>query len=205
MNKSSTYFALVSIALALILTATSPLVPAQEAPQISSSLAKNLWRQAHFFFDEGMDDRAIRACEELLAWARENNEPAIEKKMSEMLAALQARQQAPAVTKPATAAPAPAMQTNHPDCGFASVKDIPATEVYRIITTTPQEFLVCQQDRDCTVAYNFCGTNRAVNKSSQTCYEAVARQFDISAGCSPADPVPASAVCRNQSCLLQYQ
>ena len=42
------------------------------APKISSSLAKNLWRQAHFYFEEGLYPQAIRACEELLAWAQEN-------------------------------------------------------------------------------------------------------------------------------------
>ena len=119
MSKPSAYFALVPIALALILAATGPRVLAQEAPRISSSLAKNLWRQAHFYFDEGMDAKATRACEELLAWARENDEPAIEKKMSEMLAALRARQQAPATVKPAPASPAPAMQTSQPACGYA--------------------------------------------------------------------------------------
>ena len=58
------------------------------APKISSSLAKNLYRQAHFYFEEGMNPQAIRACEELLAWAKENNEPAIEKEMNDMLTIL---------------------------------------------------------------------------------------------------------------------
>ena len=62
------------------------------APKISSSLAKNLWRQAHFYFEEGLNPQAIRACEELLAWAQENNEPAIEKEMNDMLAVLYAKE-----------------------------------------------------------------------------------------------------------------
>ena len=69
------------------------------APKISSSLAKNLWRQAHFYFEEGLNPQAIRACEELLAWARENNEPAIEKKMNEMLAILYAKEKSSQPTK----------------------------------------------------------------------------------------------------------
>ena len=70
------------------------------APKISSSLAKNLWRQAHFYFEEGLYPQAIRACEELLAWAQENNEPAIEKKMNDMLAILYAKEQTSQPTEP---------------------------------------------------------------------------------------------------------
>ena len=86
------YPAIILLAISLALAVATSRVQATEAPNISSSLAKNLWHQAHFFFEEGMDSRAIRACEELQAWARENNEPEIEKKMSEMLAELRARQ-----------------------------------------------------------------------------------------------------------------
>jgi len=85
----------VLVILSLTLSGTGLPALAQDAPKLSSSLAKNLWRQAHFYFEEGMDAKAIRACEELQAWARKNNEPAVEKKMSDMLAALRARQQAP--------------------------------------------------------------------------------------------------------------
>ena len=95
MNDTSKYAVLFLVVLALTLSGTGLPALAQDAPKLSSSLAKNLWRQAHFYFEEGMDAKAIRACEELQAWARENNEPAIEKKMSDMLAELRARQQAP--------------------------------------------------------------------------------------------------------------
>ena len=65
----------------------------KETPKISSSLAKNLWRQAHFYFEERLNPQAIRACEELLAWAQENNEPEIETEMNDMLAILYAKEQ----------------------------------------------------------------------------------------------------------------
>ena len=69
-----------------LLAGAVPQALARDAPDLSSSLAKNLWRQAHFYFEEGMDAKAIRACEELQAWARDNNEPAVEEEMSKTLA-----------------------------------------------------------------------------------------------------------------------
>lgn len=90
------YFVFLLVFMSLIIPGTGLQALAKDAPKISSSLAKNLWRQAHFYFDEGMDAQAIRACEELRAWVKENNEPAVEKEMSEMLAKLRARQPAPA-------------------------------------------------------------------------------------------------------------
>ena len=85
MKHLTRYIGILLVFMSLILPGTGSQALAKDAPEISSSLAKNLWRQAHFYFEEGMDAKAIRACEELQAWARENNEPAIEKEMSEML------------------------------------------------------------------------------------------------------------------------
>ncbi len=96
MKHLSNYFVFFLVLMSLVIPGTGSQALAKEAPEISSSLAKNLWRQAHFFFEEGMDAKAIRACEELQAWAKENNEPAIEKEMSEMLDKIHARQPTPA-------------------------------------------------------------------------------------------------------------
>jgi hypothetical protein len=202
-NLKSYLFSLVIVS--ALMTGADPLALAQDVPDLSSSLAKNLWRQAHFYFEEGMDAKAIRACEELQAWARENNEPAVEKEMTDMLATLRARQQAPAATQTTPKQAAPAIQSSLPACGYGSVSDIPSNIINKIVTRTPEEFLACQQDRECAVAYNFCGTSKAVNKPSKNCYEAVARHFEASAGCSSIDFLEATAVCRNQTCMLQFQ
>ena len=204
MKHTSKYFVLFLIVMLLNMAIEGSQALADDAPKLSSSLAKNLWRQAHFYFEEGMDAKAIRACKELQAWARENNQPAVEKKMSDMLVVLHARQKAPKVPK-ATPAPAkPVIQTNLPACGYGSVKDIPSHIVNKIVTRTPEEFLTCQQDQDCVVAYNFCGTSKGVNKPSKKCYEAVARHFEARTSCSPIVPFEASAVCRNKTCMLQF-
>ncbi len=208
MKPISKYLVLVLVVMLLNIAGESSQALADDAPKLSSSLAKNLWRQAHFYFEEGMDAKAIRACKELQAWARENNEPAVEKKMSDMLKVLHERQQTQTAPKPKPkkpASPKPQMQTHLPACGYGSVKDMPTNIVYKIITRTPEEFLACQQDQDCVAAYNFCGTSRALNKTSQQCYEAVARHFETLTSCLPVDPFNASAVCRNQSCTLHFQ
>ena len=201
----SKYLVFLLVFMSLNTPGTGTQALAKDAPEISSSLAKNLWRQAHFYFEEGMDAKAIRACKELQAWARENNEPAIEKEMSEMLDKLRARQPAPATQTTTTNEAAPAIQTDLPACGYGSVDQMPSHMVNQIVTGTPGEFLVCQQDQDCAVAYNFCGTTKAINKPSKKCYEAVARHFEASAGCSPIDPLEATATCRNQTCMLLFQ
>lgn len=201
----SRYFVFILVLMSLIISETGSQALAKDAPEISSSLAKNLWRQAHFYFEEGMDAKAIRACEELRAWAKENNEPAIEKEMSEMLDKLRARQTAPATQATTAKEAAPAIQTDLPACGYGSVNQIPPHIVNKIVTRTPSEFLACQQDQDCAVAYNFCGTTKAINKPSKICYEAVARHFEASTGCSPIDFLEATATCRNQTCMLQFQ
>ena len=144
MNNTSKFFVLFLFVLLLNMAGEVPQALATDAPKLSSSLAKNLWRQAHAYFEEGMDAKAIRACKELQAWARENNEPAVEKEMSDMLAILHARQKAPTVTKKKPAKVKPAMQTNLPACGYGSVKDMPSHIVRKIITRTPEEFLTCQ-------------------------------------------------------------
>jgi len=205
MKNTSKYFVLFLVVMSLNMALESPLALANDAPKLSSSLAKNLWRQAHFYFEEGMDAKAIRACKELQAWARENNEPAVEKKMSDMLAVLRARQQTPIKSKTPPAPAKPVMQTSLPACGYGSVKDIPSHIVNKIITRTPDEFLACQQDQDCAKAYNFCGTSKGINKPSKKCYEAVARHFEASTSCSPIVPFKATAVCRNKTCMLQFQ
>jgi hypothetical protein len=205
MKHLSEYFVFFLVFVSLIIPGTGSQALAKDAPEISSSLAKNLWRQAHFFFEEGMDSRAIRACEELQAWARENNEPAIEKEMNEMLDKLHARQTAPATQATTPNEAAPAIQTDLPACGYESVNHIPSNIINKIVTSTPSEFLACQQDQDCAVAYNFCGTTKAINKPSKKCYEAVARHFEASTGCSPIDFLEATATCRNQICMLQFQ
>ena len=92
MNNTSKYFVLFLVVMSLIMAVEVTQALANDAPKLSSSLAKNLWRQAHFYFEEGMDAKAIRACTELKAWARENNNPAVEKKMNDMLAVLRDRQ-----------------------------------------------------------------------------------------------------------------
>ena len=205
MTNRIEYLALILVAISLSLAAATSEVQATETPDISSSLAKNLWRQAHFYYEEGMDAKAIRACEELQAWARENNEPAIEKEMTEMLAVLRARQQAPAASTTTADNPAAVLQTHLPACGYASVNDISSAMINKVITNTPKEFNVCQQDQDCTIAYGFCGANKAVNKVSKNCFEAVSLRFIDIAGCSPLEPIEATAVCRNQACTLQFQ
>lgn len=205
MKHLTKYFCIFLIVMSFSIAGTGSQAWAKDAPEISSSLAKNLWRQAHFYFEEGMDAKAIRACEELQAWARENNEPAVEKEMSEMLAELRARQTAPATRATTANKAAPAMRTDLPACGYASVNHIPSHIVNTIVTRTPEEFLACQQDQDCAVAYNFCGTNKGINKPSKTCYEAVAKHFEASTGCTPIDPLETTAVCRNQTCTLQFQ
>ncbi len=199
------YFVLFLIAMLLSLAVAGPQALADDAPKLSSSLAKNLWRQAHFYFEEGMDAKAIRACTELQAWARENNEPAVEKKMTDMLKVLHAREKAPTAPKTKPSKPKTAMKTHLPACGYGSVKDMPTNIVRKIVTVTPNEFLSCQKDQDCAVAYNFCGTSKAVNKPSKQCYEAVARHFETSTSCSPIHPFDASPVCRNQICMLQFR
>lgn len=205
MNNLSRFFLFFLVVISLTMAGAGPQALAKDAPKLSSSLAKNLWRQAHFYFEEGMDAKAIRACEELQAWARENNEPAVEQEMSDMLATLRARQQAPAAPSTTSVKAAPAMQTSLPACGYGSVNDMPSHIVNKVVANTPGEFLACQHDQDCTAAYNFCGTIKAVNKPSKQCYEAVARHFETSAGCSPIDPLAATPVCRNQICMLQLQ
>lgn len=205
MKHLSKYFVFFLVFMLLIIPGTGPQALAKDAPEISSSLAKNLWRQAHFYFEERMDAKAIRACEELRTWAKENNEPAIEKEMSEMLAKLRDRQPAPATQIKTPNKGAPAMRTDMPACGYGSVNDIPSHIVNKTVTRTPEEFLACRQDQDCAVAYNFCGTTKAIAKPSKKCYEAVARHFEASAGCSPIDFLEATAVCQNQTCMLQFQ
>ena len=205
MKNTSKYFVLFLAVMSLTIAGKIPQAQANDAPKLSSSLAKNLWRQAHFYFEEGMDAKAIRACTELQAWARKNNEPAVEKKMTDMLAVLRARQQAPTVPKKKPAKAKPVIQTSLPACGYGSVKDIPSHIVNKIITNTPQEFLACQQDQDCVKAYNFCGTTKAVNEPSKKCYESVARHFESSTSCTPIVPFNASPVCRNKTCMLLFQ
>ena len=205
MKHLTRYIGILLVFMSLILPGTGSQALAKDAPEISSSLAKNLWRQAHFYFEEGMDAKAIRACEELQAWARENNEPAIEKEMSEMLVELRARQSAPATPVTTPKKTTAAMRTELPACGYGSVNNVPPHIVNAIVTRTPQEFLACQKDQDCVVAYNFCGTNKAINRPSKNCYEAVAKHFEASTGCSPIDPLETTAVCHNQTCMLQFQ
>ncbi|MCU7842440.1 MAG: hypothetical protein KZQ93_01210 [Candidatus Thiodiazotropha sp. (ex Monitilora ramsayi)] len=205
MNNLLKHFVFFLVFMSLIMPGTGSQALAKDAPEISSSLAKNLWRQAHFYFEEGMDAKAIRACEELRSWARENNERAVEKEMSDMLAKLHARQPTPAAQTTTPNKAAPAIQTGLPACGYGSVIHIPSHIVNKIVTRTPEEFLACQQDQDCAVAYNFCGTTKAINKPSKKCYEAVARHFETNAGCSPIHPLETTAVCRNQTCMLQFQ
>lgn len=205
MNNNVKYFVFSLMIVLALMAGAGPQSLAKDTPDLSSSLAKNLWRQAHFYFEEGMDAKAIRACEELQAWARENNESAVEKEMNDMLAKLRARQQAPAVSKTTPKKTAPAIQSSLPACGYGSVSDMPPNIINKIVTRTPEVFLACQQDQDCTVAYNFCGTSKAVNKPSKKCYEAVARHFEASTGCSHIDFIEATAVCRNQTCMLQFQ
>jgi len=205
MKHLSKYVVFSLVFMSLIIPGKGSQALAKDAPEISSSLAKNLWRQAHFYFEEGMDAKAIRACEELRTWAKENNEPAIENEMSDMLDKLRARQPAPATQTTTPKQAAPVIQTNLPACGYGSVNQMPSHIVNKIVTHTPSEFLACQQDQDCAVAYNFCGTNKAINKPSKKCYEAVARHFEARTGCSPIDPFEATAVCQNQTCMLQFQ
>ena len=98
-NHTKKFLSIIIVFVFLLMGLCSPVAGEGESrsavegtPQISSSLAKNLWRQAHFYFEEGLNPQAIRACEELRAWAQENNEPAIEKEMIEMLTILYAKE-----------------------------------------------------------------------------------------------------------------
>lgn len=205
MTNRIEYLAFILVAISLSFAAATPRVQATEAPDISSSLAKNLWRQAHFYFEEGMDAKAIRACEELRAWARENNEPAIEQEMAEMLAELRARQPAPAAPVSTPVQSTTAFQAKLPNCGYDSINDIPPSLVTRLVTSrTPAEFQACQQDQDCTLVHGFCGGSRAVNNASKACYEGLAVRFQEVLNCPSSEPVAVSSACKSQVCVLQF-
>lgn len=198
MKRIFPYFLLVT----LLFSAT--VAAAQDAPQLSSSLAKNLWRQCHFYFEEGMDAKATRACGELLAWAEENNEAAIVTETTGMVRALKEREQ------PAPAAPAPKppkkseVKADHPTCGYASIEAVPNHVMTKTVTNIPADFMPCASDADCVAATGFCGSKVATNKSSQTCYEFLAAAFSEQVGCQPMDPPPFRPVCREQRCTAQY-
>ncbi len=189
----------VSVALAVGLSAA-----AKDAPQLSSSLAKNLWRQCHLFFKEGMDARAQRACGELQSWAQENNKPAIAREAAELLTALDAREQPSTPGQSTRKEKVTSLDSADPECGYSSADDIPPHVVVKAVTSPSREFQTCRVNQDCAVARNVCGTNRAINKDSQACYEAMVRKFDQDTGCTGNDPIPATAVCREGTCTLQF-
>jgi hypothetical protein len=189
----------VSVSLAVGLSAA-----AKEAPQLSSSLAKNLWRQCQLFFEEGMDARAKRACGELQAWAQENNETEIAREAAELLTALDAREQPSTPVQSTRKEKVTSLDSRDPECGFSSADDIAPHVVVKAVTTPSREFQTCQVNQDCAVARNVCGTNRAINKDSQACYEAMVRKFDQDTGCAGNDPIPATAICHDGTCTLQF-
>lgn len=181
-------------------------VSAKEAPPISSSLAKNLWRQAHAYYEEGMDAKATRACKEMLAWAEENNEPAIAAEMKTMLADLEARKKPVANTEvPRPAVAKKSVPSHLPDCGFGSKDQIPMHFALQAIGMQSDDFLECSTDSDCIMAQSFCGSQMSVSKSTQECFEAAARAFEKASSCGEqVDPPPATSVCRNQRCTIKF-
>lgn len=179
-------------------------VSAKEAPKISSSLAKNLWRQCHMYFEEGMDAKAERACGELLAWAEENNEAAIAQETAGMVKALEERAQ------PAPAAPVPKaarksnLQPDQPICGFASIEEVPDHVLTKTVTNLPAEFNTCNSDTDCVAATGYCGAKVSVSKMAQACFESLSTGLNQKIGCQPIDMPPFRPVCRSGHCMAQY-
>ncbi|MBZ0166960.1 MAG: hypothetical protein K8I00_09140 [Candidatus Omnitrophica bacterium] len=116
-------FNLVIVCAFLLLGGRCPSADAQGIPQLSSSLAKNLWRQCHMFYEEGMDAKAKRACGELQAWARENNDPAIVQETTRLLTSLQEREQQPAQPAAPKIEKKSELQPDQPACGYASIAE----------------------------------------------------------------------------------
>ena len=177
---------------------------AKDSPKLSSSLARNLWRQCHAYSGKGMDAKVKRACSDLEIWARNNNETAVAQAAADRLDSLEAGEQR-AVTPRGPREKREAMvQNTDPLCGFDSEDQIPPNIVVKIVGATPAEFLSCRTNTDCVAAQNYCGTVKSVNKTSLACYETAARIFERSSRCAPVPPLQAAAVCRKQICTLQF-
>lgn len=197
----------------LLTAAVCPPAAAAEAPLLSSPLAAGLRGECRMYLEEGRDVKALRACEELRIWARENNEPAVVQEMDVVLDQLRARQPPAAVPTPAeltvidpvSGDPVLALQPDRAACGYESMAAMPPDLVQQVVTDTPVAFLTCRQDEDCMVAKSFCGTNKAIRKSSRACFEAAVVYIDMRANCIQANPRAAAAACLNGICTLQFK
>lgn len=177
---------------------------AEDMPKLSSSLAKNLWRQCHMYYEDGLDAKAKRACSELKAWAEENNESGVAQETAGMLADLEARTQ-PVPVQAAPKAPKKSeIQADDPACGFGTADDIPTHHMMKIVTGTPPEFLTCSSDADCVLAKGFCGVKVAVSKTAQACFETAVRKFETTVACDADSGMEAGVRCHNNTCMVQF-
>ena len=195
---------IVPYSLLIALLFPSLLAVAQDPPPLSSSLAKNLWRQCHFYFEEEMDPQATRACGELLAWAEENNELVLVQETAAMVKVLEQRQQ------PAPATPAAKIQTiselqpDQPLCGYTSIDEAPDHILTKTVTNLPAEFASCTSDSNCTTATGYCGAKISLSKPAQACFEALAAALNQKIGCQSLETPPFQPVCRQQRCTAQF-
>lgn len=178
---------------------------AADPPKLSSSLAKNLYRQAQFYFEEGMDAKAKRACNEMLSWAEANNEPGIADEMRDMLSQIEARQKPAPTSAPAVRKTTNRIANNQPFCGYGSPEEIPHTVVNKIVTRAPNEFISCTTDTDCIDVEGYCGVSRVINKQSKMCFEAAVEIFNSNADCiDMTAPVMGTPVCREGICHRHF-
>ncbi|MCA9402384.1 MAG: hypothetical protein KC897_01270 [Candidatus Omnitrophica bacterium] len=198
MNKRIVFLLCISLLL------FSPPVFAKDIPKLSSSLARNLWRQCHAYPGRGMEAKVIRACSDLEIWAHNNNETAVAQAAAERLDSLEGREQQAVTAQPSREKRVARVQNTDPLCGFESEDQIPPNIAVKIVGATPAEFLSCRTNTDCVAAQNYCGTVKSVNKMSLACYETAARIFERSSRCAPVPPLQAAAVCRKQICTLQF-
>ena len=179
---------------------------AADAPNLSSSLAKNLWRQCHMYYEDGMDAKATRACGELLAWAEKNNEAALAQETAGMVKTLKERQQ-PAPAAPAPKAPKKSeLQPDQPLCGYAAIEEVPDHILLKTVTKLPPEFIACDSDADCVAATGYCGAKVAVSKMAQACFESLSTAMNQKIGCGDSldEMLPFRPVCHEKRCLAQF-